>query len=64
MTTAVIRKLWSGGAVVELPKVQPHWFEDWRSAVVEVQARRLEFVLLEPVLFAAPVAVLASAFPE
>jgi hypothetical protein len=59
MTVAIIRKLWSGGAVIELPKVQPHWFPNWHDAVDEAVRRRMEHVVLEPALFGEPVQVLA-----
>lgn len=61
MTTAVIRRLRSGGAVFELSTMQPHWFPDWRRAVAEAESRGMDHLLLEPESFPARVVVLATA---
>lgn len=63
MSTAIICKLRSGGAVFELPKMTPHWFPDWRDAVAEAARMGMRFELLEPEQRPAPVVVLASAIP-
>ncbi|WP_433731157.1 hypothetical protein ACQP2Y_21965 [Actinoplanes sp. CA-051413] len=60
MTVAVIRKLRSGGAVFELPRVTPHWFADWRRAVAEAESCGMEHLVLEPENSRPPVVVLAA----
>lgn len=59
MTVAIIRKLWSGGALFELPRMQPHWFPTWQDAVEEAARRDLGHEVREPELFAPPVEVVA-----
>jgi hypothetical protein len=61
MTTAIIRRLRSGGAVFELGDMMPHWFPDWRRAVAEAESRGMDHVLLGPEPLPAPVVVLATA---
>jgi hypothetical protein len=61
MTTAIIRKLRSGGAVLELPTLQPHWHPDWRAAVAEAESRDMEHLVLEPEDAPPPVVVLTAA---
>ena len=60
MTVAIIRKLRSGGAVFELPKVTPYWFVDWHRAVAEAESHGIEHVVLEPDSARPPVVVLAA----